>query len=132
VPEAQQSAFLSFLITLVDEAPLLSAITLGPGSFTTTCLNACLNFNYLGYIKFLYATSSINFDFLVTIGGLPELETFILHARTPTYISPHVATSTPNVVSNSLLVSRRLERLLLFQRHNYHSDHANRSIFSRG
>jgi hypothetical protein len=95
VPEAQQSAFLSFLITLVDEAPLLSAITLGPGSFTTTCLNACLNFDHLSHIEFLDAASSIDFDFLVAIGGLPELETFILHARTATYIPPRVPSPIP-------------------------------------
>lgn len=96
VPEAQQSAFLSFLITLVDEAPLLSAITLGPKSFTANCLNACLKFNHLSDLRLLDAASSIDFDFLVAIGGLPELETFILNARTAIYISPPVDQDEPS------------------------------------
>ena len=88
VPEAQQSAFLSFLITLVDEAPLLSTITIGPGSFTASCLNACLKFDHLRKFELTDAASSVNFDFLVAVGELPELEIFILNARTATYISP--------------------------------------------
>ena len=100
VPEAQQSAFLSFLITLVDEAPLLSAITIGPGSFTASCLNACLKFDHLRNLELIDAASSIDFDFLVAIGGLPELEIFILNARTATYISPPVDILNPDELSN--------------------------------
>ena len=74
----------------MDEAPLLSAITVGPGSFTASCLNACLKFDHLRKFELIDAALSINFDFLVAIGGLPELEIFILNARTATYISPPV------------------------------------------
>jgi hypothetical protein len=100
VPEAQQSAFLSFLITLADEAPLLSAITIGPGSFTATCLNACLKFDHLRNLELIDAASSIDFDFLVAIGKLPELEIFILNARTATYISPSVKILNQDELSN--------------------------------
>ena len=100
VPGAQQSSFLSFLITLVDEAPLLSAITVGPGSFTASCLNACLKFDHLRNLELIDAASSIDFDFLVTIGGLPELEIFILNARTATYISPPVDILNQDELSN--------------------------------
>jgi hypothetical protein len=100
VPEAQQSAFLSFLITLADEAPLLSAITIGPGSFTASCLNACLKFDHLRNLELIDAASSIDFDFLVAIGKLPELKSFILNARTATYISPPVKILNQDELSN--------------------------------
>ena len=100
VPEAQQSAFLSFLINLVDEAPLLSAITIGPGSFTASCLNACLKFDRLRNLELIDPASSIDFDFLVAIGELPELEIFILNARTATYISPSVDILNQDKLSN--------------------------------
>ncbi|KIM36367.1 hypothetical protein M413DRAFT_449241 [Hebeloma cylindrosporum] len=88
IPNNQQSTFLSFLITLAGEAPLLSSITLGPGLFTARCLNACLKFDHLRHFELLDAASSIDFYFLVAIGGLRDLETFILDARTATYVSP--------------------------------------------
>ena len=100
VPEGQQSAFLSFLITLVDEASLLSAITIGPGSFTTSCLNTCLKFDRLRNLELIDPASSIGFDFLVTIGELPELEIFTLNARTATYISPPVNILNQDELSN--------------------------------
>jgi hypothetical protein len=103
VPTNQQSAFLSFLITLIGEAPLLSTITLGPGSFTSKCLNACLKFDHLSHLEILDAASSITFKFLVAIGGLPELETFILNARTATYKSPSVAIVKQDVLSSPVL-----------------------------
>ena len=102
VPTNQQSAFLSFLITLIGEAPLLSTITLGPGSFTSKCLNACLKFDHLSHLEILDAASSINFKFLVAVGGLPELETFILNARTAAYKSPPVAILKQDVLSSPI------------------------------
>jgi hypothetical protein len=102
VPTDQQSAFLSFLITLIGEAPLLSTITLGPGSFTSRCLNVCLKFDHLSHLEILDAASTIDPKFLVAIGGLPELETFILNARTASYKSPPVAIVKQDVLSSPL------------------------------
>ena len=103
VPKEQQAAFLSFLITLIGEAPLLSTIKLGPGSFTASCLNTCLKFDHLRHLELVDAALSIDFDFLIAVGGLPELKNFILNARTATYIPPPVVVLKQEVLSDPLL-----------------------------
>ena len=100
VPKEQQAAFLSFLITLIGEAPLLSTIKLGPGSFTASCLNTCLKFDHLRHLELVDAALSIDFDFLIAVGGLPELKNFILNARTATYMSPPVVILKQEVLSD--------------------------------
>jgi len=81
VPKDQQSVLLSFLVTLVDEAPHVTTIILGPGVFETACLKACLNFKCLQHLELKEGSPSIDIDLLTAIGNLPELETFVLDDR---------------------------------------------------
>jgi len=78
IPENQQPVLLSFLITLVDEAPHLTTIIFGPGILTTACLEACLNFLFLRHLELKEVKISIDFNLVTAIGTLPELDTFIV------------------------------------------------------
>ena len=80
-PENQQSVLLSFLITLVDEAPHLATITFGPGILTTACFEACLNFLFLRQLELKEVNTSIDFNLLTAIGQLRELDTLVLDDR---------------------------------------------------
>ena len=85
VPENQQSVFLSFLITLADEAPYLTTITLGPGVLTTASLEACSNFKFLRHLELKEVNISIDFNLLTAIGKLRELDTLVLDDRNGCY-----------------------------------------------
>jgi len=87
--DSNKEVFSSFLITLADECPRLSSITLGqdPGRrLSSSLLNDCLKFSHLAELELKDVLASIDFELLVTIGkALPALESFILNGRTTTY-----------------------------------------------
>jgi len=80
VPENQQSVLLSFLITLVDEAPRVTSITLGPGILTIACLEACSNFQVLRHLVLKEVNISIDLSVVTAVAKLP-LETLFLDDR---------------------------------------------------
>ncbi|KAF8801995.1 hypothetical protein BYT27DRAFT_7173558, partial [Phlegmacium glaucopus] len=86
VPDHQHPTFLSFLTTLLHKAPLLEDITLGPGRFPLKSLQAILKFTHLRQLELRDAASTINFTFFQDVGALPNLESFILDARSCEYI----------------------------------------------
>ena len=87
--DSNQEVFSSFLVTLADECPRLSTITLGQDPnrrLSSSLLNDCLNFSHLRELELKDVLSELDFQLLVTIGRtLPELESFILNARTAEY-----------------------------------------------
>ena len=87
VPDHQHPTFFSFLTTLVHKAPLLEDIILGPGRFPLKSLQAILKFTHLHQLELRDAVSNIDFAFFQDVGALPNLESFILDARSCKYIS---------------------------------------------
>jgi len=87
--DSNKEVFSSFLITLADECPRLSSITLGqdPGRrLSSSLLSDCLKFSHLCELELKDVLAAIDFELLVTIGqALPALESFILNARTAKY-----------------------------------------------
>ena len=98
--DSNQEVFSSFLITLADECPRLSSITLGQDQdrrLSLSLLDDCLRFSHLRELELNDVLSSLDFQLLVTIGkALPELESFILNARTAKY-SLRVNSTQPTV-----------------------------------
>jgi hypothetical protein len=96
--DSNQEVFSSFLITLADECPRLSSIILGQDRarrLPSSLLDDCLRFSYLRELELKDVLSPLDFQLLVTIGkALPELESFILNARTAQY-SLHVNATQP-------------------------------------
>jgi hypothetical protein len=87
VPDHQHPTFFSFLTALVHRAPFLEDISLGPGRFPLKSLQAILKFTNLHRLELGDAASTIDFTFLQDIGALPNLESFILDARSCKYIA---------------------------------------------
>ena len=89
--DSNKEVFSSFLITLADECPRLSSITLGqdPGRrLSSSLLSDCLKFSHLWKLELKDVLADVDFELLVTIGqALPALESFILNARTAKYSS---------------------------------------------
>ena len=87
--DSNQEVFSSFLVTLADECPQLSSITLGQDPdrrLSSSLFNDCLKFSHLRELELKDVLSELDFQLLVTIGKtLPELESFILNARTAKY-----------------------------------------------
>ncbi|KAF8809429.1 hypothetical protein BYT27DRAFT_7254564 [Phlegmacium glaucopus] len=87
VPDHHHPTFFSFLTTLEHKAPFIEDITLGPGRFPLKSLQAILKFTHLHQLELRDAASTINFILFQDIGALPNLESFILDARSCEYIS---------------------------------------------
>ena len=85
VPDHQHPNFFSFLTTLVHKAPLLEEIILASGQFPLKSLQAILKFTYLRQLELRDVASTIDFTFLQDVGALPNLESFILDARSCNY-----------------------------------------------
>jgi hypothetical protein len=87
--DSNKEVFSSFLITLADECPRLSSITLGQDPsqrLASSLLTDCLNFSHLCELELKDVLAAVDFELLVTIGqALPALENFILNARTAKY-----------------------------------------------
>jgi hypothetical protein len=97
--DSNKEVFSSFLITLVDECPRLSSITLGqdPGRrLSSSLLSDCLKFSQLTELELKDVLAAVDFELLVTIGqALPALESFILNARTAKYSPKPLAIPPP-------------------------------------
>lgn len=93
--DSNKEVFSSFLITLADECPRLSSISLGqdPGRrLSSSLLTNCLKFSHLCELELKDVLAAVDFELLVTIGqALPALESFILNARTAKYSSKPLA-----------------------------------------
>ena len=87
--DSNKEVFSSFLITLADECPRLSSITLGQDPsrrLASSLLTDCLKFSHLCELELKDVLAVVDFELLVTIGQtLPALESFILNARTAKY-----------------------------------------------
>ena len=112
VPEHQHSTFFSFLTTLVHKAPHLEDIILGPGRFPLKSLQAILKFTHLRQLELRDAASTFDFTFLQDVGALPNLESFILDARSCEYI-PKEQSMAPHAehtkVGNSPIYENNIE-----------------------
>ena len=86
IPDHQHSNFFSFLTTLLYKAPLLEHIILGPGQFPLKSLQAILEFTYLRELELRDVASTFDFTFIQDVGALPNLEFFMLDARSCKYI----------------------------------------------
>ena len=95
VPDHQHPNFFSFLTTLVHKAPLLEEIILGPDQFPLKSLQAILRFTHLRQLELRDAASTMDFAFLQDVGTLLNLESFILDARSCTYIA-HIPDEQPS------------------------------------
>ena len=87
VPDHQQPTFFSFLTALVHRAPFLEDLILGLGRFPSKSLQVILKFTHLRQLELRDAASTFDFTFLQDIGALPNLESFILDARSCKYIA---------------------------------------------
>ena len=85
VPDHQHPTFFSFLTTLVHKTPLLEDITLGPGRFPLRSLQAIFKFTHLRRLELKDVALTIDFVFFQDLGVLPNLESFILDARSCEY-----------------------------------------------
>ena len=87
VPDHQQPNFFSFLTALVHKTPLLEEIILAPGHFPLKSLQEILKFTHLRHLELRDVASTIDFTFLQDVGTLLNLESFVLDARSCTYIA---------------------------------------------
>ena len=86
VQDHQHQIFFSFLTTLAHKAPLLEEIILGPSKFPLKSLQVILRFTHLRRLELRDVALTIDITFLQDVGTLLNLESFILDARSCTYI----------------------------------------------
>ncbi|KJA17178.1 hypothetical protein HYPSUDRAFT_70915 [Hypholoma sublateritium FD-334 SS-4] len=96
IPHTRQISISNFFAELVGSVPRLANVTLGPGRLSAGVLQSSTRFVHLRHLRIIDAAASLNFEFLVAIAALPELELFDIDARTVKYTphSPPVAVST--------------------------------------
>ena len=87
VPDHRHPNFYSFLTALALKAPLLEKIILGTGQFPLKSLQEILKFTHLRHLELRDVASTIDFTFLQDVGTLLKLESFMLDARSCTYIA---------------------------------------------
>ncbi|KAF8179864.1 hypothetical protein BJ912DRAFT_637740 [Pholiota molesta] len=85
IPRTRHITISCFLEELVLNAPQLSNITLGPGRLSESSLQSSLKFVHLRHLHIINAADSLDFDFLRDVSSLPELESFVIDARTAEY-----------------------------------------------
>ena len=121
----QESVFLSFLITLVEECPELSSIKLAlpvPKSVWETCLK----FNHLRALELKNVLTQLNFSLFSTIAqAFPQLEQLILDARSAEYeraASPSDSQQWDNVAESHPQISQSEHDITDEELSKLHSD----------
>jgi len=83
--EAYRATLLSFLSAAVVEVPNLNTLILGSGQLSRDVVNTCLSFNRLKHLELVNAVSEADYQLLKDIGGLEQLETFVIDAQDVEY-----------------------------------------------
>ena len=87
IPDHQHPNFFSFLTTLIHKSPFLEHMIFGPGQFPLKSLQAIPKFAHLRQLELMDVASTFDLTFIQDVGALPNLECFMLDARSCKYIA---------------------------------------------